>query len=130
VEWIHTALAMGSWFLLWVDFGPRTQDTAAALLAQVVARVQEVPLFLTDGWKAYPAALLQVLGVVYRPRRRGKVGRKPKPRLVAPQTCSARRSSRCVIMLGVSSTSADGWSSVVPAALSSKCACGCSARRS
>jgi hypothetical protein len=60
VEWIHTALAMGSWFLLWVDFGPRTQDTAAALIAQVVARAQEVPLFLTDGWKAYPAALLQV----------------------------------------------------------------------
>src|SRR4030095_12504991 len=81
----HTALAMGSWFLLWVDFGPRTQGTAAALIAQVVARVQALPLFLTDGWKAYPAALLQVLGVVYRPRRRGKVGRKPKPRLVAPQ---------------------------------------------
>src|SRR5262249_7172609 len=35
VEWVHTALAMGSWFLLWVDFGPRTQDTAAALIAQV-----------------------------------------------------------------------------------------------
>ena len=85
VEWIHTALAMGSWFLLWVDFGPRTQDTAAALIAQVVARAQELPLFLTDGWKAYPAALLQVVGVVYRPRRRGKVGRKPKPRLVAPK---------------------------------------------
>ena len=85
VEWIHTALAMGSWFLLWVDFGPRTQDTAAALIAQVVARVQTLPLFLTDGWKAYPAALLQVVGVVYRRRRRGKVGRKPKPRLVAPQ---------------------------------------------
>ena len=85
VEWIHTALAMGSWFLLWVDFGPRTQDTAAALIAQVVARAQELPLFLTDGWKAYPAALLQVVGVVYRPRRRGNVGRKPKPRLVAPK---------------------------------------------
>jgi transposase-like protein len=84
VEWIHTALAMGSWFLLWVDFGPRTQDTAAALIAQVVARVRTLPLFLTDGWKAYPAALLQVVGVVYRRRRRGKVGRKPKPRLVAP----------------------------------------------
>ena len=76
---------MGSWFLLWVDFGPRTQDTAAALIAQVVARAQELPLFLTDGWKAYPAALLQVVGVVYRPRRHGKVGRKPKPRLVAPK---------------------------------------------
>src|SRR5499426_81942 len=84
-EWIHTALAMGSWFLLWVDFGPRTQDTAATLMAQVVARVRALPLFLTDGWKAYPAALLQVVGVVYRPRRRRKVGRKPKPRLVAPK---------------------------------------------
>jgi IS1 family transposase len=85
VEWVHTALAMGSWFLLWVDFGPRTQDTAATLIAQVVARARQLPLFLTDGWKAYTAALLQVVGVVYRPRRRGKVGRKPKPRLVAPQ---------------------------------------------
>ena len=85
VEWVHTALAMGSWFLLWVDFGPRTQDTAATLLAQVVARTRQLPLFLTDGWKAYTAALLQVVGVVYRPRRRGKVGRKPKPRLVAPK---------------------------------------------
>jgi IS1 family transposase len=86
VEWVHTALAMGSWFLLWVDFGPRTQDTAATLIAQVVARAQQLPLFLTDGWKAYTAALLQVVGVVYRPRRRGHIGRKPKPRLVAPKT--------------------------------------------
>jgi len=86
VAWVHTALAMGSWFLLWVDFGPRTQDTAATLIAQVVARTRQLPLFLTDGWKAYPAALLQVVGVVYRRRRRGNVGRKPKPRLVAPQT--------------------------------------------
>src|SRR3954452_8934875 len=86
VEWIHTALAMGSWLLLWVDFGPRTQDTAAVLIAQVVARVRQLPLVLTDGWKAYTAALLQVVGVMYRPRRRGKVGRKPKPRLVAPTT--------------------------------------------
>jgi hypothetical protein len=86
VEWVHTALAMGSWFLLWVDFGPRTQDTAAPLIAQVVARAQQLPLLLTDGWKAYTAALLQVVGVVYRPRRRGHVGRKPKPRLVAPKT--------------------------------------------
>jgi len=85
VEWIHTALAMGSWCLLWVDFGPRTQDTAAALIAQVVARPQELPLFLTDGWKASPAALLHIVGGVYRPRRRGTVGRKPKPRLVAPK---------------------------------------------
>jgi hypothetical protein len=85
VVWVHTALAMGSWFLLWVDFGPRTQDMAATLIAQVVARTRQLPLFLTDGWKAYTAALLQVVGRVYRPRRRGHVGRKPKPRLVAPK---------------------------------------------
>jgi IS1 family transposase len=84
VEWVHTALAMGSWFLLWVDFGPRTQETAATLIAQVVARTQQLPLWLTDGGRAYTAALLQVVGVVYRRRRRGKVGRKPKPQLVAP----------------------------------------------
>ena len=83
--WIHTALAMGSWFLLWVDVGPRTQEQAALMLAQVVARVRELPLFLTDGWKAYSAALLQVLGIVSRRRRRERVGRKPKPRLVAPK---------------------------------------------
>jgi len=85
VAWIHTALAMGSWFLLWVDIGPRTQEQAATLVAQVVTRVREVPLFLTDGWKAYSTALLHVLGVVYRRRRRGQVGRKPNPRLVAPK---------------------------------------------
>jgi hypothetical protein len=86
VAWVHTALAMGSWFLLWVDFGPRTQATAAALIAPVVARTRALPRFLTAGWKAYTAALLQVLGAVYRRQRRGKVGRQPKPRLVAPQT--------------------------------------------
>jgi len=85
VEWVHTALAMGSWFLLGGDFGPRTQDTAAALSAQVIARTRTLPLFLTDGWKAYTAALLQVMGGVYRRRRLGKVGRKPKPRLIAPK---------------------------------------------
>lgn len=83
-EWLHTALAMGSWFVLGVAFGPRTQDTAATLLAQVVARVQTLPLFLTDGWQASPAARLQVGGVVARRRRRGRVGRQPKPRWGAP----------------------------------------------
>ena len=64
VAWVHTALAMGSWFLLWGDCGPRTQATAAALIAQVVARTQALPLLLTDGWKASTAALLQVVGGV------------------------------------------------------------------
>jgi len=84
VEWIHSALAMGSLFVLFVGFGPRTTETAGSLIAQVVARLCFIPMFLTDGWKAYPRALIQVFGRVYRLRRKGKVGRKPKPRLVAP----------------------------------------------
>jgi len=90
-EWLPTAWARGSWCLLGVDCGPRTQDTAAALIAQVVARAQAGPLLLTDGWKASPAALLQGFGMVYRPRRRGQGGRTPTPRRVAPQTwCDAQ----------------------------------------
>jgi hypothetical protein len=42
---------MGSWFLLWVDFGPRTHEQAATLMARVIARVRQVPVLLTDGWK-------------------------------------------------------------------------------
>jgi len=62
VEWIHTALAMKSLFVLWVAFGARTTETASGMIAQVVARLQRVPLFLTDGWKCYPVALIRVLG--------------------------------------------------------------------
>lgn len=86
VDWIHTALAMGSMFILAVGFGPRDTSTAAYLIAQVMACLQGIPIFLTDGWKAYPRALIQVLGRVYRPHRKGNRGRKPKPRLVAPDT--------------------------------------------
>ncbi len=75
VEWIHSALAMGSLFVLFVGFGPRTTETAASLIAQVVARLCFIPMFLTDGWKAYPRALIQVFGRVYRLRRKGKVSR-------------------------------------------------------
>jgi hypothetical protein len=85
VAWSQTALAMGSGFLLWVDVGPRPQAQAAAWVAQVVARGRALPLFLTDGWKASSAALLQVVGIISRRRRRGQVGRQPQPRLVVPQ---------------------------------------------
>jgi hypothetical protein len=85
VEWLHTAIAMSSRFVLWVHWGPRTQESAALLIAQVVARLCGLPMWLSDGWKAYPAALLQVLGRVYQRRRRGTRGRHPKPRLVAPR---------------------------------------------
>lgn len=85
VEWLHTVMAMSSRFVLWVHWGPRTQESAALLIAQVVARLCSLPVWLSDGWKAYPAALVQVLGRVSLRRRRGTRGRHPKPRLVPPQ---------------------------------------------
>jgi hypothetical protein len=85
VEWLHTAIAMRRRFMLGVHWGPRTQESAALLIAQVVARLCGLPVWRSDGWKAYPAALVQVLGRVYKRRRRGTRGRPPKPRLVPPQ---------------------------------------------
>lgn len=85
VEWLHTALAMSSRFLLGVHWGQRTQESAALVIAQVVARLCGLPIWLSDGWKAYPAALVQVLGRVYRRRRRGTRGPHPQPCLVPPQ---------------------------------------------
>jgi len=76
---------MGSRVVLWVHWGPRTQESAALLVAPVVARWCGVPVWLSDGWKAYPAARLQVLGRVSPRRRRGPRGRPPKPRLRPPR---------------------------------------------
>ena len=130
-EWIHTAWAMGRGFLLWGDCGPRTQDTAATLRAQVVARVQTLPLFLTDGGKASPAALLQVVGVVYRRRRRGHVGRKPKPRVVAPTDLFYAQGVKVRDKTGQGWwRSAGAWSAVAHASLASSCVCANSERRS
>lgn len=85
VEWLHTASAMGRLFVLWVHWGPRNPERAVTLMAQVVARLGRWPVWLSDGWKAYPAALWPVLGRVYRRRRRGRRGPHPKPRLVSPR---------------------------------------------
>jgi hypothetical protein len=85
VEWLQTAIALRSRFLRWGHWGPRTQERAARLIAQVVARLCGVPVWLNDGWQAYPAALLQVLGRGDQRRRRGRRARHPKPRLVPPR---------------------------------------------
>jgi len=84
VAWLHPAVARGRGGLLGVDRGPRTPEHAAAWVAQVVARGRAVRLLLPEGGNASSAAVLPVVGVVSRRRRRGQVGRKPPPRRVAP----------------------------------------------
>jgi hypothetical protein len=91
VAWRHTALAMGRRFVLWVHGGPRTQARAARLIAPLVARLCGLPVWLSDGWKAYPAALWHVRGRVAQRRRRGRRGRHPQPCVVPPrELCSGQ----------------------------------------
>jgi hypothetical protein len=85
VEWWPTAIAMRRRFLRWGHWGPRTQERAALRSAQVVARLGGLPVWLSAGWQAYPAALWPVWGRVYQRRRRGTRGRHPTPRLVPPR---------------------------------------------
>ena len=131
VEWVHTALAMGSWFLLWVDFGPRTQDTAATLIAQVVARTQAAPA-LSHGWVEglYGGVASGRGGRVSSPAAWESGPQAEAPAGGAARPCSTPRWSRSATRLAMSWRSAGAWSSVAHAVLASSCACGSSARRS
>lgn len=108
---------MGSRVVLWGHWGPRTQESAALLVAQVVARLCGVPVWLSDGWKAYQAALLQVLGQVYQRRRRGSRGRHPKPQLVPPKDLFYGQVVKVRDGRGTSCGSSPAWSMAAPAVL-------------
>jgi IS1 family transposase len=80
--WVWTAMDPQSKLLVVVEVGTRT----LALAQRVVHQVTEVlapgcvPLFLTDGLKDYPTALLTHFGQWMHPERRQERGPMPKPR--------------------------------------------------
>lgn len=81
-------MALPSRFLIDLRLGPRTLETAAQMLAVVAACCgRMMPLLLIDNHRPYPAAILQVFGLVkHRRRRRGRGrlrqrGLKPPPGL-------------------------------------------------
>jgi hypothetical protein len=130
VAWIHTALAMRSGFLLWVDVGPRTQEQAAALVAQVVARRREGPIFLTEAGKprARHGSRSWVWSIVADVG--GRWGASRNQGLSPPTTCATPKSSRSATRRGRWWRCADESCSAGPAALGSRCACENSAPRS
>ena len=128
---MHTALAMGSWFLLWVDFGPRTQDTAATLIAQVVARAQAAPPLSHGRLEGLYRGAAPGGGRGVSAPASWESG--PQAQTTAwwhRKTCSTPKWSRSATRRATSWRSAGAWSSVAHAVLASSCACASSARRS
>ena len=81
------AFATASRFVIDLRVGPRTQATAAALVATVALLpgiLSKPLLILVDNYPPYPGAILQVLGLKrYRRRHRGR-GRRKHPDLKPP----------------------------------------------
>ena len=83
-HWVWTAIDPVTKLLLTIDVGDRTLAMAQRVVHQVVQVLAPgcVPLFLTDGFKAYTTALLTHDGQWVQPARWRAQGPMPKPRWV------------------------------------------------
>jgi hypothetical protein len=81
-QWVWTAMDPESKLLLVMDVGPRTLAMAQCVVHQVVQLLAPdcVPLFLSDGFKEYMAAILTHFGHWVPLPRRQATGPAPKPR--------------------------------------------------
>jgi IS1 family transposase len=81
-HWVWVAMAPESKLLLTIEVGDRTLAMAQRMIHQVVQVLAPgcVPLFLTDGFKAYMTALLTHFGHWVQSPRRHAIGPVPKPR--------------------------------------------------
>src|SRR5713101_7921994 len=87
-SWVWVAMDPESKLLLTIDVGDRTLAMAQRMIHQVVQVLAPgcVPLFLTDGFKAYMTARLTHFGHWVQSPRRQATGPVPKPRwLPLPQ---------------------------------------------
>ena len=86
-HWVHAALAVASRFLIDLRLGPRTLELATELVAAVAMACGPTfsfPLLLIDNHLPYPAAILQVFGVIRHRRRQHGRGRRKHPDLKPP----------------------------------------------
>src|SRR6266704_2875255 len=81
-HWVWGAIDPVTKVLLAIDVGERTLAMAQRVVHQVTEVLAPgcVPLFLTDGFKAYTTALLTHYGQWVQPARRQATGAAPKPR--------------------------------------------------
>jgi len=78
-QWVWISFAPEFRLMIAAVVGPRTLDTAQAVVAATKARVVGIPAFFSDGFTCYLAALLAVFPVVTTCARTGKRGRPRKP---------------------------------------------------
>lgn len=85
---MHAAIASASRFVVELQAGPRTKETAVELVGAVAVcgpgASRSPPLFLLDDHLPYPSALLEVYGQIQHRRRRTGRGRRKLPRLKPP----------------------------------------------
>lgn len=103
-HWTHCAMARESRLMLEVVVGPRTQESATKLVEGAAKRLNQGcwPLWSSDGWEPYVAALTIVFAVLIhfiRPKRRGRPKQPqvvPDPRLRYGQVVKQRQGRRLV----------------------------------
>ena len=78
-QWIWVSFAPEFRLLIAAVVGPRTRDTAKAVVAATTARVAGIPAFCSDGFTRYRAALIAAFHVVTTVARPGKRGRPRQP---------------------------------------------------
>jgi hypothetical protein len=83
-HWTHVAMVRQSRLMLEVVVGPRDETSATQLVSGAAARLAPEcwPLWSSEGWKAYGAALLLVFGVLLHFIRLKRRGRPKQPLLV------------------------------------------------
>jgi IS1 family transposase len=82
-QWVWISFAPEFRLMIAAVVGPRTLDTAKAVVAATKARVAGIPAFFSDGFTCYLAARIAVFHVVTTCARTGKRGR-PRTPICAP----------------------------------------------
>jgi IS1 family transposase len=78
-QWVWVSFAPEFRLMIAAIVGPRTLDTAKEVVAVTKARVTGIPVFFSDGFTCYLAALIAAFHVVTTCARTGKRGRPRKP---------------------------------------------------
>lgn len=99
-QWVWIGFAPKTRLILATLVGPRTYETALALIKMIAVVVAGIPCFFSDGFSSYLAALVEVYHTIKEFPLTGKRGRprkaikEPHPELVYGQVVKRRRGGR------------------------------------